>query len=54
MEALEDEHKDLESPMLRKEMDIPNFFHEEWVRFVLSRIHEQYVWLDKPYKITRP
>lgn len=29
-------------------------FHEpEWVRYILSRVHDEFIWLDKPYKITK-
>lgn len=28
-------------------------FDDEHVRYVLSRIHDQFMWLDRPYKITK-
>lgn len=28
-------------------------FKEEHVRYVMSRIHDQFMWLDRPHKITK-
>lgn len=28
------------------------FDEKEWVRYVLNRIHVEFIWLDQPYKIT--
>ncbi|XP_059076744.1 uncharacterized protein LOC131876008 [Cryptomeria japonica] len=33
-------------------MDFPTFDEVEWVRYVLSRIQGEFIWLDRPYKIT--
>lgn len=33
-------------------MNFPSFDENEWVRYVLSRIHAKFICLDQPYKIT--
>lgn len=33
-------------------MDFLTFDEAEWVRYVLSCIHGEFIWLDRPYKIT--
>lgn len=25
----------------------------EWIWYVLSRVHDEFIWLDRPYKITK-
>lgn len=34
-------------------MDFLTFDEAEWVRYVLSYIHREFIWLDHPYKITK-
>lgn len=29
------------------------FDEDEWVRYNLSHLHDEFIWLDKPYKITK-
>lgn len=29
------------------------FDEPEWVRYILSRMHDEFMWLDKPHKITK-
>jgi len=31
----------------------PYFEEDEWVRYVLSRVHDNFLWLNKPFKITK-
>lgn len=33
-------------------MNFVSFEEKEWVRYVPSRIHHEFIWLDQPYKIT--
>ena len=33
-------------------MDIPNLLRDEWMRFALRRVNDEYMWIDKLYKIT--
>lgn len=32
-------------------MDFPKFDEDEWVRYILSHIHGEFILLDRPYKI---
>lgn len=34
-------------------MNFASFDEKEWVRYVLNKIHHEFIWLDQPYKITR-
>lgn len=33
-------------------VNFSTFDEKEWVRYVLRRIHAEFIWLDQPYKIT--
>lgn len=34
-------------------VNFPVFDEPEWVKYILSRVHDEFIWLDKPYKITK-
>lgn len=48
-----DDLKEIETTTLARAMDIPKNFKKELVKFMLSQVHNEYMWLDKPYKITK-
>ena len=53
-DVLKEEFKVLERKGLACALDFPNMFKTKWINIVLSRIHENYVWLeDGPIKITK-
>lgn len=29
------------------------FDEDKWVRYILSHVHDEFIWLDRPYKITK-
>lgn len=45
----------LKTKGLSNVVDFPDQFHDEWVRYVLSRVHDQFLWLETqaPIKITK-
>lgn len=48
------EYKVVKRKVLTRALDFPNIFKIEWIKIVLSRIHDNYVWLeDGPIKITK-
>ena len=52
--ALKDEFKIIESKGLTCALDFSNVFKIEWIKIVLSRIHDNSIWLDNgPVKITK-
>lgn len=50
---LKDEHKHLEVKELTNALHFPREFNFEWIRVVLSRVHEGKIWLDEPIKISK-
>jgi len=34
-------------------VDFPTFVEDEWVRYVLSQVHDEFMWLGQPFKITK-
>jgi len=34
-------------------MWFPTFDEDEWVQYILSQIHDEFMWLLKPFKITK-
>ena len=51
---LKEENKIVERKGLTRALDFPNVFKTEWIKIVLSRIHDKFVWLeDEPIKITK-
>lgn len=50
--VLKSELSYLEEITLHNAVDISNFFQDDWVIFLLSRVHNQYMFPNKPYKIT--
>ena len=52
--ALKDEFKIIERKGLTHALDFPNVFKIEWIKIVLSRIHDNFIWLDNGLvKITK-
>ena len=52
--ALKDEFKIVETKNLTHCLEFPIVFKTEWIRLVLSRIHDGSIWLeDGPVKITK-
>ena len=52
--ALKDEFKIIERKGLTCALDFSNVFKTEWIKIVLSRIHDNSIWLDNgPVKITK-
>ena len=53
-EVLREEFKIVEKKGLTHALYFPNIFKTEWIRILLSRIHDISVWLDNgPIKITK-
>lgn len=52
---LKEEHMHLKTKGLSHAIDIPNQFHVDWIRYVLSRVHDWFLWLEveAPIKITK-
>lgn len=51
--VLKEEFKIVEKKGLTCALDFPNIFKREWIKMVLSRIHDNSIWLDNgPIKIT--
>lgn len=50
---LKDEHVLLKTKGLMHALHILNVFKTEWMIIVLSRVHDQFMWLDQPAKITK-
>ena len=52
--ALKDEFKIEERKGLARDLYFPNVFKTEWIKIVLSRNHDNSIWLDNgPVKITK-
>lgn len=52
--VLKDEYKIVERKGLTRSLGVPTVFKNEWVRIVLSRIHDGSLWLeDAPIKISK-
>ena len=52
--VLREEYKIVEKKGLTRALDFPNVFKIEWIRIVLSIIHDNSLWLDNgPIKITK-
>ena len=52
--VLKEEFNIVEKKGLTRALDFPTFFKIEWIRLVLSRIHDNYLWLEGgPIKITK-
>ena len=52
--VLKEEYKIVEKKGLTWALDFPNVFKIEWIRIVLSQIHDGSLWLDNgPIKITK-
>ena len=51
---LKDEYQIVERKGLTHALNTPTVFKTEWIKIVLSQIHEGYIWLEKgPVKITK-
>ena len=52
--ALKEEYNVVKRKGLTCALDFPNVFKTEWIRILLSRIHDSSVWLENgPIKITK-
>ena len=52
--ALKDEFKIVERKGLTHALHFPNVFKTKWMKIVLSRIHDNFIWLGNgPVKITK-
>lgn len=53
--VLREDNKIVEKKGLTRALDFPNFlFKTEWIKIVLSRIHDDFMWLENgPIKITK-
>lgn len=51
--ALNPEHKHLEEKGLTHLGFMPKNFEVKWVRFILNRVHDMKIWLEKLVKITK-
>ena len=52
--VLKEEYKIIEKKGLTRALDFPNVFRIEWIRIVLSRIHDGSLWLENgPINITK-
>lgn len=49
------EYLPLKTKGLSNVVDFPDMFHEDWVKYVLSKVHDQFLWLETqaPIKITK-
>lgn len=47
------EHQHLEAKGLMHILHMPRDFQSKWIRFILSRVHNGKLWLEKPILITR-
>lgn len=52
-ENLKSDFKNLESKGFIQFVHFSVFDKPEWVRYVLSQIHDEFLWLDKSHKITK-
>jgi len=53
-EVLKDEYKIVENKGLTHALEFPTIFKTKWIRLVLSRIHDESLWLeDGPVKISK-
>lgn len=52
---LKAKHMHLKTKGLLYVVDIHNQFHADWIKYVLSRMHDQFLWLEveAPIKITK-
>ena len=52
--VLKEEYNIVEKKGLTRALDFPTVFKIEWIRLVLRRIHDGYLWLEGgPVKITK-
>lgn len=51
--SLNSNFKNLEEKCFIQLVHFPIFDEPEWVGYVLRKIHDEFLWLDKPYKITK-
>lgn len=52
--VLKEEYKIVERKGLTYALEFPNIFKTKWIKIFLSRINDNYVWLeDGPIKITK-
>lgn len=53
MGNLKPEFKMLEEKGFTQFVNFSDFDEPEWVRYILSKIHDKFMWLDKPHEITK-
>jgi len=50
---LKPKYKGIQEKHFDQFIHFPCFEEDEWVRYVLSRVHDNFLWLKRPYKITK-
>ena len=51
--VLKPEHQHLETKGLTRIPHMPHEFQVKWIRFILSWVHNEYLWLEQPIMITK-
>lgn len=52
-DVLKPEHKHLEDKGLTHITHLPWNFQIKWIKYILSRVHSGYLWLEQPFLITK-
>lgn len=47
------EYAQLQRKNFMQFVHLPTLNEDEWIRYILIRVHDEFIWLGKPYKITK-
>lgn len=50
---LEPEYKELHDKGLSQFVHLPLFDEVEWIHYIPSHVHDEFIWLDRPHKLPR-